>query len=90
MTFETHERGPMCISTDPTSGLSVAQRRVLQAFYAGRLTAGNLMEELRRAAAVVPSNPPQASVSEAPPLVVAEHPSGVARSSSWSSNGCDV
>jgi hypothetical protein len=90
MTFETHERGPMCISTDPTSGLSVAQRRVLQAFYAGRLTAGNLMEELRRAAAAVPSNPPQASVSEAPPLVVAEHPSGVARSSSWSSNGCDV
>ena len=56
MTFETHERGPMCISTDPTSGLSVAQRRVLQAFYAGRLTAGNLMEELRRAAAAVPSN----------------------------------
>lgn len=69
MTFGTHERGPMRISTDPTSGLSVAQRRVLQAFYAGSLTAGKLMQELRRAAAAVPSNPPQASVSEAPPEV---------------------
>jgi hypothetical protein len=69
MTFGTQERGPMRISTDPTSGLSVAQRRVLEAFYAGALTAGNLMEELRRAAAAVPSNPPQASVSEAPPEV---------------------
>jgi hypothetical protein len=67
MTFETHDRGPMRSSTDPTSGLSVAQRRVLQAFYAGSLTAGNLMEELRRAAAAIPSNPPQASVSKAPP-----------------------
>jgi hypothetical protein len=76
MTFGTHERGPRRISTDPMSGLSVAQRRVLEAFYAGRLTAGNLMEELRRAAAAVPSNPPQASVSEAPQLAVAEHPSG--------------
>jgi hypothetical protein len=56
----------MRIGTDPTSGLNVAQRRVLQAFYAGRLTAGNLMGELRRAAAAVPSNPPQASVSKAP------------------------
>ncbi len=51
MTFGTHERGPMRISTDPTSGLSVAQRRVLQAFYAGGLTAGKLMQELRCAAA---------------------------------------
>jgi hypothetical protein len=66
MTFATEERGPMRISTDPTSGLNVAQRRVLQAFYAGSLTAGNLMEELRRAAATVPSNPPQASVAKAP------------------------
>jgi hypothetical protein len=69
MTFGTHERGPMRISTNPTSGLSVAQRRVLEAFHAGRLTAGNLMEELRRAAAAVPSNPPQVSVSKAPPEV---------------------
>jgi hypothetical protein len=69
MTFATHERGPMRISTDPTNGLNVAQRRVLQAFYAGSLTAGNLMEELRRAAAAVPSNPPQASVSKTPPEV---------------------
>ena len=64
----------MRISTDPTSGLSVEQRRVLQAFYAGRLTAGNLMEELRCAAVAL--NPPQASVSNAPPLVVAESPPG--------------
>jgi hypothetical protein len=76
MAWGTHESGPMRISTDPASGLSVAQRRVLQAFYAGRLTAGNLMEELRRAAAAAPSDPPQASVSKAPPLVVAEQPSG--------------
>jgi hypothetical protein len=66
----------MRISTDPTSGLRVARLRVLQAFYAGRLTAGNLMEELHRAAAAVPLNPPQASVATAPPVVVAEHPSG--------------
>jgi|Tabmets5t2r1_1033131.scaffolds.fasta_scaffold53101_1 hypothetical protein len=58
----------MRISTDPASGLSVAQLRVLQASCAGRLTAGNLTEELRRAAAAVPSNPPQAAVSKAPPL----------------------
>jgi hypothetical protein len=63
-----NERGTMRISSDPTSVPSVEQRRVLQAFYAGRLTAGNLMEELRRAAAAVPSNPPQAAVSKAPPL----------------------
>jgi hypothetical protein len=69
MTFGAHQRGPMRISADPTSGLSVAQRRVLQAFYAGSLSAGKLMEELRRAAAAVPSNPPQASVSKAPPEV---------------------
>ena len=66
----------MRTSTDPTNGLSVAQRRVLEAFYAGRLTAGNLMEELRCAAAAVPSNPPRASESTAPPLVVAECASG--------------
>ena len=72
MTFGTHERGPMRISTNPTSGLSVAQRRVLQAFHAGRLTAGHLMEELRRAAAPVSSNPPPVSVSEAPPEVDAD------------------
>jgi hypothetical protein len=64
----------MRIRTDPTSGLGVEQRRVLQAFYAGRLTAGNLMEELRGAA--IPLNPPQASVSNAAPLVAAEYPPG--------------
>jgi hypothetical protein len=65
----------MSIMSDAMNGLSIPQRRVLEAFYNGRLGAGKLMEALRCADAGVPITPPQAAVAGPLQIVVARRPS---------------